>query len=96
MAYIVDLMVIMDILFTLGQKKSSVSQDDVTDAITIFERQHKDAIHRQIREIALDLAIPKAIMDRDIVCQHIVALINTHTKDSQPQTDDQPAGILAS
>lgn len=83
MAYIVDLVVILSLLFKESEE-SPISEKRVKAAIIKFGHYAKNDVHSKIRQFVADHGVFKAIVQRDVVFEKIVALILEMT---DPQSD---------
>jgi hypothetical protein len=74
MAYIVDLIIIMQMIFIISQGRADgvVTREEVEDVLKDFEANQRSRVHRDIRKFVREEGVFKR---RDIVLEKMVALI---------------------
>jgi len=88
MAYIVDLIVIMQMIFVISEKRVNgvVKPEEVEDVLKDFEANQRSDIHRVIRQFVRQMGVPKAVVGKDIVFEKMVDLINHHRAQGEVST----------
>jgi hypothetical protein len=74
MAYIVDLIIIMQMIFIISQGRVDgvVTREEVEDVLKDFETNQRSRVHRDIRKFVREEGVFKG---RDIVLEKMVELI---------------------
>ncbi len=83
MAYIVDLVVIMHMVFMLNRP---VTQEDIREVTNTFERQFKNVVHAEIRSFVSRRGVVRVFLNRDDVFDEIEELIRSHVRVVSPET----------
>jgi hypothetical protein len=80
MAYIVDLVIIMQMIFIISESRADgiVKPREVEDVLKRFEADLRRDVHRDIKEFVEEMGVFNAIMRKDIVFEKIVNLIDHH------------------
>ena len=74
MAYIVDLIIIMQMIFIISQGRADgvVTREEVENVLKDFNANHRSRVHQDIREFVREKGVFKG---KDIVLEKMVALI---------------------
>ena len=80
MAYIVDLIIIMQMIFVISESRADgvVKPEEVEDVLNHFEAEWCSSVHRNIRQFVEEVGVFNAVMGKDIVFEKIVNLIDHH------------------
>jgi len=80
MAYIVDLIIIMQMIFVISESRADgvVKPEEVDDVLNRFEAARRNDVHQDIKEFVVEMGVFNAIIGKDIVFDKIVDLINHH------------------
>ncbi len=78
MAYIVDLTIIMQMIFVISQGRADgvVTPKEVEDVLKSFEDDQRSSVHRDIKQFVRQTSVFKAVVDKDIVFEKMVNLID--------------------
>lgn len=80
MAYIIDLVIIMYLVFNLD---GPVTREQVRETVDTFQSQTKDIVHAEIRDFVSRRGVVEIFVNRDDVFEKIVELICQHTVSSE-------------
>ena len=80
MAYIVDLIIIMQMIFIISERRENgvVTPKEVENVLKDFEVNQRGSVHREIRQFVDQLGVSKAIVGKDLVLEKIEELIDNH------------------
>ena len=83
MAYIVDLIIIMQMIFVISEARPDgvVKPEEVEDVLKRFEANQCNNVHEDIRRFVRDKGVFKAVRDKDIVFEKMVELIENNRAD---------------
>jgi hypothetical protein len=89
MAYIVDLIIIMQMIFILseGRPDGVVKREEVEDVLKRFEDDHCNDVHEEIRTFVRETGVFNAVMGKDTVFEKVVELIGRY-RAVQPSSSD--------
>jgi hypothetical protein len=78
MAYIVDLIIIMQMIFVISEARPDgvVKPEEVDDVLSRFEATQSNDVHQEIRQFIREMGVLKAVIGKDVVFEKIVNLIN--------------------
>ena len=85
MAYIVDLIIIMQMIFVISEARPDgvVKPEEVEDVLRRFEANQCTNVHEDIRRFVRDMGVFKAVRGKDIVFDKMVELIDSNRADQQ-------------
>ena len=80
MAYIVDLIIIMEMIFVISESRVDgvVTSREVEDILKRFEADRCNGVHQDIKQFVEEVGVFNAIIGKDIVFEKIVNLIDHH------------------
>ena len=80
MAYIVDLIIIMEMIFIISESRADgvVTPREVEDILKHFEADRRNNVHQDIKQFVEEVGVFNAIIGKDIVFEKIVNLIDHH------------------
>jgi uncharacterized iron-regulated protein len=80
MAYIVDLIIIMQMIFIIseGRVDGVVQRKEVESVLKDFEANQRNNIHRDIKRFVQQMGVMKAVVGKDNVFDKVVQLIDHH------------------
>ena len=80
MAYIVDLIIIMQMIFVISERRENgvVKPKEVEGVLKEFEDNQRRRVHREIRQFVDQLGVAKAVMGKDQVLEKIEELIEKY------------------
>lgn len=80
MAYIVDLIIIMQMIFFIseGRPDGIVKREEVDEVLKRFENDHCNDVHEEIRTFVQDTGVFNAVMGKDTVFDKVVELIGRY------------------
>jgi len=80
MAYIVDLIIIMQNIFVISERREDavVTAQEVQDVLKDFEANQCNDIHQDIRRFVRQMGVLKAVVGKDTVFDKVVDLIDQH------------------
>lgn len=80
MAYIVDLIIIMQMIFVISEARPDgvVKPEEVEDVLNRFKANQCDDVHQEIRRFIRKTGVLKAVTSKDIIFEKIVNLIDHH------------------
>ena len=86
MAYIVDLIIIMQMIFAISETRENgvVKPEEVEDVLKRFGANQCSEIHQDIRRFVRQMGVLKAVVGKDNVFEKVVELIERH----RPRGDD--------
>ena len=89
MAYIVDLIIIMQMIFVISEARPDgvVTTEEVEDVMRRFEANQCHDVHEDIRKFVREMGVRKAIMGKDIVFEKVVELIDNNRADQRLQRE---------
>jgi hypothetical protein len=69
MAYIVDLIIIMQMIFVISEARPDgvVKPEEVEDVLNRFEADQCNDVHQEIRKFIRDMGVLKAVTSKDVV-----------------------------
>jgi hypothetical protein len=94
MAYIVDLIIIMQMIFVISEARPDgvVKPEEVEDVLNRFEADQCNDVHQEIRKFIRDTGVLKAVTSKDVVFEKIVNLIDHYRARGEDNTSpDMPA-----
>jgi hypothetical protein len=80
MAYIVDLIIIMQMIFVISEARLDgvVKPEEVEDVLNRFEANQCNDVHQEIRKFIRETGVVKAVTTKDVIFEKIVNLIDHH------------------
>jgi hypothetical protein len=86
MAYIVDLIIIMQMIFVISEARPDgvVKHEEVEEVLKRFEENHCNDVHEEIRKFVREMGVLKAVRGKDIVFDKMVELIDDNRADQRP------------
>jgi hypothetical protein len=89
MAYIVDLIIIMQMIFIISEARPDgvVRREEVENVLKRFEDNHCNDIHEEIRTFVRDTGVFSALTDKDTVFDKMVELIDQYRAGQPPSND---------
>jgi hypothetical protein len=80
MAYIVDLIIIMQMIFVISEARPDgvVKPEEVEDVLKRFEANQCNDVHLEIRKFVRDTGVLKAVTGKDFIFEKVVELIEDH------------------
>ena len=91
MAYIVDLIIIMQMIFLIseGRQDGVVKREEVEEVLKRFEDNHCNDVHEEIRTFVRETGVFSAVMGKDTVFDKVVELIDQYRAVRQPPSSDR-------
>jgi len=91
MAYIVDLIIIMQMIFLIseGRQDGVVKREEVEEVLRRFEDTHCNDVHEEIRTFVQETGVFNAVMGKDTVFDKVVELIDQYRAVQQPSSNDR-------
>ena len=77
MAYIVDLIIIMQMIFIISEGRADgvVKPEEVESVLKDFGANQRSRVHREIKKFVREMGVLKAVVGKDIVLEKMVELI---------------------
>ena len=88
MAYIVDLIIIMQMIFVISEARSDgvVKPEEVEAILNRFEANQCNDVHQEIRRFVREMGVLKAVTSKDVVFDKIVNLIDHYRARGEDNT----------
>ena len=77
MAYIVDLIIIMQMIFIISEARADdvVKPEEAEGALKDFGDNQRTKVHRDIKKFVWEMGVLKAVVGKDIILEKMVELI---------------------
>jgi hypothetical protein len=77
MAYIIDLIIIMQMIFKISEGRTDgvVKPEEVEGVLKDFGDNQRSRVHHEIRKFVREMGVLKAVVGKDIVLEKMVELI---------------------
>ena len=88
MAYIVDLIIIMQMIFVISEARPDgvVKPEEVEEVLNRFEANQCNDVHQEIRQFTREMGVLKAVVGKDAVFEKIVNLIEHYRAKGEENT----------
>ena len=88
MAYIIDLIIIMQMIFVISEARPDgvVKPEEVEDVLNRFEANQCNDVHQEIRQFTREMGVLKAVVGKDVVFEKIVNLIDHYRASGEENT----------
>ena len=91
MAYIIDLIIIMQMIFVISEARSDgvVKPEEVEDVLKRFEANKCNDVHQEIKQFIRETGVLKAVANKDVVFEKIVNLIGHYRARGEDNTSPE-------